>query len=364
MRTTVIGGGNIGTVLAALLSERGEEVRLLSSRPTEVSEEPVLTDEEGTILHRGHRVKSYDDPEAACAGADLVFSTVPAFRNEKLLEGIRGILDPETVFCFVPGSGGGELVFREELERGVYLCGMERVPTIARSEVYGTRARIGTIREKLFVAAADPLRTMRCCDRIEEALGILTLPLPNYLNLTLTPSNPILHTSRLFCIFREYREGMVYPSLPLFYEDWDLESARTLLRMDEELQNVVKSLPELSLGGVVSLKRHYESRNETELQAKLSQIRSFRGIQTPALQKEGGFVPDFSSRYFASDFPYGLKVLLETAALTGTDCPVMKQVYEWYKGAASPEKEFSFAEYGIRDRNDLVRFYGNNTVIH
>lgn len=57
---------------------------------------------------------------------------------------------------------------------------------------------------------------------------------PHYLEVSLSNSNPLLHTSRLYNLFQNYREGIYYEKVPLFYEDWTDEDAELLIRCDNE----------------------------------------------------------------------------------------------------------------------------------
>lgn len=364
MRIAILGGGNIGTALAVLLSERGAEVRLVTSRPSEFAPDPVMLDHERNVTHRGKNVRAFSVMQEALEGAGLIFFTYPAFLAEEKKEWLAAAVPEGSTLCFVPGNGGMEQVFKGLFRKKVTLCAMERVPVIARTENYGQSVVCGNLREELHVAALPYQETDRCCRLIEGALGIPTRRVEGYLNLTLTPSNPILHTSRLRTIFRDHHEGMAYQTLPLFYEDWDLPSAELLIKMDAEVQETVRALPELSLSGVRSLKLHYESETAEAMRKKLSSIPAFKGIKTPAKETKEGFVPDFSSRYFVSDFPYGLKLLLDTAKIAGVETPEMKETYEWYKRMVPAGKEFSFSAYGICDKNDLVSFYGNDAALH
>lgn len=82
---------------------------------------------------------------------------------------------------------------------------------------------------------------------------------PNYLSVTLTPSNPILHTTRLSTLFADYEEGKVYNRNPLFYGEWSDASSELLIACDGELQEMLKIMDKLDLHNVRSLKLHYES---------------------------------------------------------------------------------------------------------
>jgi hypothetical protein len=43
----------------------------------------------------------------------------------------------------------------------------------------------------------------------------------------------------------------------------------------------------------------------------------------------GGFIPDFTSRYFTEDFPYGMRFIVETAHKRNVSIPTIDQVYQW-----------------------------------
>ena len=192
---------------------------------------------------------------------------------------------------------------------------------------------------------------------VEEAFKIETIPLENYLSITLTPSNPILHTTRLRTIFKDYYEGLSYKSVPLFYEGWNNETSELLLKCDAELQEMCKMLSDFDLSYVKSLKEHYESNNADELTKKITSIRSFKGLKTPTLTLEdGSFIPDFGSRYFRADFPFGLAILVQIADFLGYDAANMKETMKWYEDLIS-DKCFSFRDYGILSLEDFVNYY-------
>ena len=44
---------------------------------------------------------------------------------------------------------------------------------------------------------------------------------------------------------------------------------------------------------------------------------------------EGGFIPDFKSRYFTEDFPYGLAVVHQLAQEKNVDAPTIEKVLDW-----------------------------------
>lgn len=357
MKVTVVGAGNVGTQLAAHAAERGHQVTLSTSRPEEIDGTIVVVDETGAETHRGTGIVATADDEAAFADADLVFVTVPSFHTVAVADRIVPYAHAGMKVGAVPGSGGAEMAFQGLLPDGVTVFGLQRVPSVARLVERGRVVRAVGCRPMLHVAALPAAAGSDCAAAVCDALGLPCRALPTYLDITLVPSNPILHTTRLTTLFRDYQDGVVYPQVPLFYEEWDEESSRLLFACDDELQAVCRAIPDVDLSGVVSLRRHYESETPEELTAKIRSIEGFKGLPSPVKEAPGGLVPDFSSRYFTADFPYGLQILLETARLAGVDAPAMRETYDWYENLQPGHRRFRFADHGIETLEDLVTFY-------
>ena len=101
--------------------------------------------------------------------------------------------------------------------------------------------------------------------------------------------------------------------------------------MDEEFQALLKKIG-LKEGSIPSVLQYYESTDAESLTNKLHTIPAFKGMLSPMkVNKYSKFEPDFKSRYFTEDFPYGMKFILETAAKYNSDCPIIDKVYQWGK---------------------------------
>ena len=116
---------------------------------------------------------------------------------------------------------------------------------------YGKAVNVTSRKKEVQIGAIPKNRTREVCKIVEELLGIPAREVSNYLNVTLTPSNPILHTTRLYTMFRDYEEPMVYDQNIQFYAQWTEESSEMLLACDRELQNICKKFPNLDLHQVV-----------------------------------------------------------------------------------------------------------------
>ena len=71
--------------------------------------------------------------------------------------------------------------------------------------------------------------------------------------------------------------------------------------------------------------------------AKLRSIKSLSTILSPMKHIAGGWVPDFESRYFTEDFPFGLTILKTFCLAYGVETPFMDIVLGWYDGLKDTE---------------------------
>ena len=270
MRITIVGGGNIGTQFAVHCAEKGHEVTVFTSRPERFSRHLTIEDRDGKILHKGAISGATDDPRAAFADADMIMITMPPTMMIPLSEIIYDNTDSHTMIGFVPGNGGFELVFKNCIDRGNIVFGIDRVPAIARIIERGKKVCCSGYKDALYIGALPSEQTEVCAALIESIFDIPCIRLPGFMALTLTPSNPILHTARLRTIFKDYRPGVTYDSLPLFYEDWDDESSALLLACDDEIQAICKALPGFGLEYVVSERKFYNADTAAEMTRAIS----------------------------------------------------------------------------------------------
>lgn len=358
MRIIIVGGGNIGTQFAVHSAEKGYEVIVYTSTP-DAFEERYLTivDGCGIVTHQGAIQLATNDPKEAFQNADVIVVTVPAAIMQPIADLVYKYADSNTIIGVVPGNGGSECAFRQCIERGNVFFGIERVPAIARLVKKGKSVKSIGYRKELHVASLPYTNAKKCSTLVEHIFDIRCIPIPSYLNLTMTPSNPVLHTSRLRVLFGDWHQGIVYNRIPLFYEDWDNQSSELMLACDEEVQMICHALPEFDLQYVKSLKIHYESPSVEAMTKKIASIPAFRGLESPAVKAEGGWIPDLHSRYFTADFSYGLSIIKQIACFAGVRTPNIEETLSWYHNIAIEKREFSFSDYGIMDKTDFKEFY-------
>ena len=122
--------------------------------------------------------------------------------------------------------------------------------------------------------------------------------------------------------------GEPYDRNNYFYKECTDEASETIIAMDNEFMSLIDKLP-VEKSNIPSLLEYYESSDASSLTKKIKSIPAFQSILSPMKQIEGGWVPDFSSRYFTEDFPYGLKYIVELCSANDVITPTMNFVLCW-----------------------------------
>lgn len=330
MRITVIGGGNIGTLMAAEMAHKDHEVTMYTSKPAKWNKEISVLDEGDNVLMTGILKHITYDLAEAVENAELIWVVVPAEMFIGMGQRIVPLIQTGQMVGVVPGSGGAEFAFRGVIEKGGILFGLQRVHSIARIEEYGKSVHMLGRKRKLELGSIPARKSAQLNEIVGEMFDMPCTALPNYLSVTMTPSNPILHTTRLYAMFKDYKPGTVYPRNFLFYEEWTQLSSEMLIACDAELQELCDIIP-LDLHAVMSLREYYESQTPEAMTRKISGIKAFKGLTSPMVECEGGWMPDFNSRYFSTDFPYGLKLIKDLAVVYGVKTPNIDIVWKWYE---------------------------------
>ena len=252
MKIAVLGSGNIGTLISAQLTLKGHEVSLYSRKPHLFSKEVVCEDVDTNTQKNVSIHCVTNDLKMVVQDASLVIVSVPSFAIKELMEKVFPLIDIKTRVLFYPGTGGVEFYCKEFVEKGGVIFGTQRVCSVARLKEYGKHVITSGKRDKMFVAAIPSDYADEAKNLIRTLFDINTEALPNYLSVTFTPSNPVLHTSRLYSMLKDYDVNHGYDRIPLFYEEWDMDSSKTLISLDKEVQAMCKVIP-MDLSNVVSL---------------------------------------------------------------------------------------------------------------
>lgn len=283
---------------------------------------------------------------------DYIFVTLPSHVQSDFAKRIAPFAGDKLKFVMVPGFGGAEFLMQPALRKGAELFGFQRVPFIARLKEYGRSVwfeRKSALQLAKFVGAdIDSV-----CRDMEKLFSIPCAALDNYLCVTLTPSNPVLHTARLYSMLKDGNAPDKF-----FYAEWNDAASEILFKLDDEVQAICRALKKINLRSVRSLKVHYESDTVPALTKKIRGISSLSKILSPLKETPQGLRPDFDNRYFKCDFEYGLDILLQFAETLNLNSPTMREVMAWYQQRTENfNRAVNLAEHGIKSERDIYNFY-------
>ena len=72
---------------------------------------------------------------------------------------------------------------------------------------------------------------------------------------------------------------------------------------------------------------------------------------------ENGWIPDFKSRYFTADFPFGLAIIEEMADIIGAEVPMIKKTMKWHRDVTGDNSRLELGKFGLESVDDIYRFY-------
>lgn len=322
----ICGGGSLAHVCAGVLSSQSDvAVNIYTRKPERWSHQLKVTDLNGK-LYNGNLCTISNDPSEALKDRDIVFLCLPGFAIESTLESIKPYVG-KAVVGFIVCSTGFFFAAHRVLGEDARLFGFQRVAYIARTVEYGHSAILLGYKPQLAIAVENVEDKETFRQLVEHLWMTPTKLLASHYEVSLTNSNPILHTGRLYSMWKDWN-GEVYDHNILFYKEWSNEASQVLINMDAEFMQLLEVLP-VTKGAIPSLLEYYESHDADSLTKKITSIPAFQNITSPMKEVEGGWIPDFESRYFTEDFPYGLKFIIDLAKEKNINCPNLTKVFEW-----------------------------------
>ena len=324
----ICGGGNLGHVVAGFVAaQKKHEVCLLTRHPEQWSQDLII-EAPAETTYIGHLNGLFSDAKQAVSKADIVLLCLPGYAIRETLLQVKDYLKAEAAVGSVVSSTGFFFEAMKLLPSSQPLFGFQRVPFISRVIEYGHRARLMGYKDSLNLAIERAKHPEHLCDILADMLQTPIQLLGSYYEASLSNSNPLLHPSRLYTLWKDWHEGIIYTRVPFFYEEWTEETAQLYIQMDNELQSLLELLP-VRKGSIATVLDYYESTDAVSLAQKLRSIEAFKGILSPMKQVEGGYVPDFQSRYFTEDFPYGLAIVHRLMHEKGVPSPTIDMIYDW-----------------------------------
>ena len=326
MKICICGGGNLGHVCAGFLANRGHQVSILTTKPERWNTELKIVAPNKTFTGKLTLVTS--KPEEVMPQAEMILICLPGYAIHEELEIVKPYLAEGAIVGTVVSSTGFFFEAFAVLPSDIPLFGFQRVPFISRIIEYGKEAELKGYKETLHVAIEHTTDKESIRKELEKLFEKPVTLADSYYEVSLSNSNPLLHPSRLYTMWKDWRPEIVYPRNPQFYAEWTMEASELLIQMDDEFQKLLNALG-LKPGCIPTILDYYESADAVSLTQKLHEIRAFQGILSPMKEVADGWIPDFTSRYFTEDFPYGMRFIVVTAHEHNVEIPTIEKVYQW-----------------------------------
>lgn len=328
----LVGGGNSTHVLIPFItSVNKRKISLLTSKPSSwsrnISSEWQRAD--GTVLHQFHGVLDVasSDAREIIPDADMIILCMPVHNYNEALDHIAPFINrsKKVLLATIYGQGGFNwMVDRIRRAHGldrITACAVGLIPWIARTKIYGS---VGIT----YGPKAVNVVTFDSRDAFEENAEFLDdlcfshfrkgkfRCAENFLSLTLSVDNQIIHPSRLYGLYRSH--GGTWrrkEDIPLFYRDYDDLSAELLQRLDDDYTRIRTRIraefPQQNFDYMLNyldLERlSYQSYSEN-IKDSFVHSETLGTIQTPVIQSGSNYVFDKNHRFFHDDIYCGLAI--------------------------------------------------------
>lgn len=332
MKICIVGGGHIGTTLACYIKHTDplKTVTLYTRRPELFADSIKCNDIERKVSYCVSLDAVSNSPEIVLKNADIVLIALPHFAVEKAFQDMAPYVSDYARIGVLPGCGGCEFFFDTYFDEKKTLFGFQRVPFTAKLVDYGKETNLKSWKPYSVVAALQRDRIDETCAAVETC-GLRTKKASNYLEVALTPTNPVLHTSRMFEIFGKYSRDYEFQEKLKFYVGWTDEASEIMFAMDGELHHLLNAITEFDTSAIRPLSEHYESPTVEAMTNKINSIATFQSVYAPMKENaSGNYVADLSSRMFTEDFPWGLAIFRSYCDYFHIPAPTMDQVLHWY----------------------------------
>jgi len=356
LRVTLCGCGNLGHVFAGLLGHRDDiHLSILVSteeKATQLNKTMMQTGvtvhtPTGTITGKPNLITA--DPAKAIPHAQLILLCVPSHIETQIFNRILPHITPTPYIGSIPAPGGFDWKAHHLLKqhnKPAIVFGLGFIPYMCKIAQYGQSVRI--LGSKLINALAviTPEHTPEVCDLMAHLLQTPVIDMHYFLNMTLHPGNQLLHPAIMYDLFKSW-DGTPLPEQPLFYESVSSSATELLQSMSDELLIIKTALenqiPNLHLPFVFPLQQGIiysygpAVQDPSTLQSTIATNQAYAGIRTPMIPQKNGWVPDWNSRFFLEDIPYGLVVLRGIADMLSVATPTLDTVLYWSQAQMNRE---------------------------
>lgn len=372
MKVAIVGGGASAHLLAVLLSGRGHCVTIVTSRPKEWADELELEVEADVLRGRIHGVTS--DCAAAIANSEVAFMCMPVHKYPVALSNIvKGLkYNSKCIIGTVYGQGGFDWmitdVCRKQGISSIRYFAIGLLPWIARTVTYGKRSisygpKLRNGIATCDIATYEYLQANILDDLSQSYWGCGKFErVPNFLTLTLTVDNQIIHPSRCYGLASQHYPWKSINEVPFFYKDFDDYSTDILRGIDADYTCVrtayAKRFPHFDSKynlSYLELEHWSYGSHNPDIKASFVNSHTLREIKPPITKFcDSSIRLDVNNRFFKDDFAFGLEIAQWFARHLDCKVPHIDALLNWYAKEIRPHQDAVMPSatpdvYGVAD---------------
>ena len=350
----ICGGGSSAHTLIPFLKDSVFDVSIYTSRPEKWHKQIELEwhNPSGEVMGRysNELKKASNNPQELIPTADYIVLCMPVHKYRVCLREIAPFIDKKkTVFLgTVYGQGGfnwmvDEIKKQHELNNVVtFAFGL--LPWICRIIEYGHIGVTYGGKAVNYAACFPKFYFNQLNEELFETIGYKwfgkghTEQSDDFLSLTLSVDNQIIHTSRCYGLYKVY--GPTWKKkedVPMFYRDYDDVSAMLLANLDADYSKIrekIKALyPQKSFRHMLdylALERFSNQSHNTDIKESFVTSQTLVSIATPVVQNEDGLWEiDRNHRFFLDDIYYGNCIAKWMAEQLGVETPTIDDILHW-----------------------------------
>ena len=350
----IVGGGSSAHILIPFLSGAGFAVNLLTRKPREWSRKVVaqLHTIHGDILEAfsGKLSKISDNPAEVIPQSKVVVLCMPVCKYRKALHKLAPYLakEEEVFVGTIYGQAGFNWMVDEIKKKfdiyNITTFAVGLIPWICRVIEYGKmgvtygckEVNIVAVSPRDRFAALNGLFLINVCERWLKKGSFIQVG--NFLSLTLSVDNQIIHPSRCYGLFLRYNGKWAHKEdIPYFYRDFDQQSADLLQELDADYSKIRSAIkaryPNRDFQFMLDyleLERLSNQSANTDIRESFTTSATLGAIKPPTIQLASGeWVIDKDHRFFTDDIHYGLCIAKWIADQLSRDVPTIDRIINW-----------------------------------
>jgi len=352
-KITIVGGGSSAHIVAPLLANLGFRVTILTSKPDlwKKTLKVEFQSENGDVekIVEGNIHLATNDEKIALKDAEIILLCMPVSQYFKVLLRIGEHIskDKEVWIGSIYGQGGVNWMYNEikekfSLDKLVYFS-YGLIPWICRTKEYGS---VGITYGAKYINIVSVFPKNKFNELNNDLLKKISLEgggisktyqANNFLSLTLSVDNQIIHTSRMYGLYLKNKQGWkTLDEVPYFYKEFDESSANILKMLDADYEKVRQKIKDLNpdesfdhMLNYLDLERFTNNSSNENIKESFIESKTLGRIKTPVMKEGERYVLDKNSRFFTDDIFYGIAIVKWLADKYKIDVPMINELLNW-----------------------------------